>query len=49
MRECEDQCMIVRTNGALLIDGLSNDVQNASQCSASDGHLLIDLSVTIKM
>ena len=47
--ECEDQCMIVRTNGTLLIDGLSNDVQNAPQWSTSDGHLFIDLSVTIKM
>ncbi len=31
--------MMVLTNGSLLIHGLSNDVQNASQRATADGHL----------
>ena len=38
-REGKIEALMLLTDGALLVDGLANDVQNAPQGAASDGHL----------
>jgi hypothetical protein len=36
---CSSKLALLLTDGALLIDGLANHVDDAAQCAVADGHL----------